>query len=306
MVMKMHSYLTFNGHLQYVSRQSKHLFTELQKATLKFGGWDQAIRKAKDSSSTESSRDASIGNTRSGTPQAPEGSSSSYIDPASASVLRKRLAAMASEQDDQQSIEVVERITASKATYSAKISSSITEVKKSTRPSQHPLTFYPDPSLSAIAKEYSDLQMEMISSGPEQVVWPSNITWKNFAIYQLIPTLVYELEYPRTQQCVIFHGIEHYLIRTPGYDPSTFLRRRYTELVYHLLFSSHLVSFQKVATFGTFALLYTVTEAFILPLTPTSEQSFLRSLLDLALPFMVAYILLFYIIFGVSPCSSLR
>jgi len=230
MVMKMHSYLTFNGHLQYVSRQSKRLFTELQKATLKFGGWDQAIREAKDSSSIESSQDTSIGITRSGTPQAPEGPSPSYINPVSASVLRKRLAAMASEQDDQQSIEVVERITASKATYSAKISSSITEVKKSAKPSQHPLAFHPDPSLSAIAKEYSDLQMEMISSGPEQVIWPNNITWKNFAVYQLIPTLVYELEYPRTQQCVIFHGIEHYLIRTPGYDPSTFLRKRYTEL----------------------------------------------------------------------------
>lgn len=56
-----------------------------------------------------------------------------------------------------------------------------------------------------------------------------------------------------------------------------------------------------VATFGTFALLYTITENFILPLVPTSrQQSFWRSLLDLALPFMVAYLLLFYIIFGKS------
>ncbi len=54
-----------------------------------------------------------------------------------------------------------------------------------------------------------------------------------------------------------------------------------------------------VATFGTFALLYTMTENFILPLVPTSkEQPFIRSLLDLALPFMLAYLLLFYIIFG--------
>jgi hypothetical protein len=56
-----------------------------------------------------------------------------------------------------------------------------------------------------------------------------------------------------------------------------------------------------VATFGTFALLYTVTEAFILPLTPTPDQSFARSLLDLALPFMVAYLLVFYLIFGTYP-----
>ena len=53
-----------------------------------------------------------------------------------------------------------------------------------------------------------------------------------------------------------------------------------------------------VATFGTFALLYTVTESFIFPLTPTKDQSFFHSLLDLALPFMIAYLLLFYLIFG--------
>ena len=49
---------------------------------------------------------------------------------------------------------------------------------------------------------------------------------------------------------------------------------------------------------GSFALLYTVTESFIIPLTPSPDQSFFRSLLDLALPFMIAYLLLFYIIFG--------
>ena len=59
-----------------------------------------------------------------------------------------------------------------------------------------------------------------------------------------------------------------------------------------------------IATFGTFALLYTVTESFIFPLTPTREQSFLDSLLDLALPFMVAYLLLFYLIFGTPSLSS--
>jgi hypothetical protein len=54
-----------------------------------------------------------------------------------------------------------------------------------------------------------------------------------------------------------------------------------------------------VATFGTLALLYTTTETFILPYTnPSPEQSFARTLLDLALPFMLAYLLLFYIIFG--------
>ena len=52
-----------------------------------------------------------------------------------------------------------------------------------------------------------------------------------------------------------------------------------------------------VATFGTFALLYSVTETYILPSSGV-KQSFAMSMLDLALPFMVAYLLLFFIIFG--------
>jgi len=122
---------------------------------------------------------------------------------------------MALEQDDQQSVEVVEKIATHEATYSAKISSSITEVKKSVQTAQHPLVFHPDPSLSALAKEYSDLKTELISLGPEQVIWPDNVTWKSFAVYQLIPTLVYELEYPRTKQCAIFLSIGCYLIEIP-------------------------------------------------------------------------------------------
>lgn len=262
MVMKMHSYLTINGHLQYVFQQSKHLLGQLEKETLKFGGWDQAMKEAKASIPNRSSADTSVDSTRCGTPEVPEGSSSSYIDPTSANILRKRLAAMASDQSNDQSVEVVEKITTRGATYSTMISSNITEVKEANQPAQHPLVFHPDPSLSALAKEYTDLQAELTSLGPEQVSWPNNITWKNFAVYQLIPTLLYELEYPRTNQIRPLYIFE-----------------------------------KTVATFGTFALLYTVTEAFILPLTPTSEQSFFRSLLDLALPFMIAYILLFYIIF---------
>lgn len=122
---------------------------------------------------------------------------------------------MALEQDNQQSVEVVEKMATHEATYSAKISSSITEVKKSVQTAQHPLVFHPDPSLSALAKEYSDLKTELISLGPEQVIWPDNVTWKSFAVYQLIPTLVYELEYPRTKQCAIFLSIGCYLIEIP-------------------------------------------------------------------------------------------
>jgi len=113
-----------------------------------------------------------------------------------------------------------------------------------------------------MAKDYSELEGELSSSGPFRVTYPNNITMKNFAVYQLIPTLVYELEYPRTDRIRPLYVFE-----------------------------------KTVATFGTFALLYTMTESFILPLTPTAGESFFRALLDLSLPFMIAYLLLFYIIF---------
>lgn len=200
MVMKMHSYLSINGHLQHVSRQSMHLLNQLRKATLELGGWDQAMKDAKAPVSDNSPEDTSVTSTPSRTPDVPEGSSSSYIDPASANILRKRLAAMALDQNDKETVQIVEKIISREAGYSATISSNITGVKETIQLSQHPLVLHSDPSISALAKEYSDFQAELTSLGPDQVTWPNNITWKNFAVYQLIPTLVYELEYPRTDQ----------------------------------------------------------------------------------------------------------
>ncbi|EKM81745.1 hypothetical protein AGABI1DRAFT_105226 [Agaricus bisporus var. burnettii JB137-S8] len=243
MVMKMHSYLTVNGHLRHVSEQSRLLFRRLQEATVKFGGMEQALKDAVIPECSRMSEGNSVDTTRSGTPEVPEGSSATYIDPASAVMLRKRLNAMAAELDSNNPIH-------------------ISDMKERTQPQQHPLISHPDPVISALARDYSDLQMELISRESGLVTWPQNISWKNFAEYQLIPTLVYELEYPRTNKIRPLYVFE-----------------------------------KTAATFGTFALLYTVTEVFILPLTPTSDQSFFKSLLDLSLPFMIAYILLFYIIF---------
>ena len=47
------------------------------------------------------------------------------------------------------------------------------------------------------------MEGELTGIGPEYVRWPENITYKNFAVYQLVPTLVYELEYPRTDRYVV-------------------------------------------------------------------------------------------------------
>lgn len=244
MIMKTHSYMTVNGHLQYISEMSQALLDDLRKTTESVGGWDQAIADAKahraelDALTTRSTQDSSPS---SGTPAIPEGVSTSYVDVPTAAALRQRLVA-ASE-------------ASSKPTQP--------EEKPVSSTTPHVLVDHPNGTISAMAMDYSELEGELTSSGPYKVTYPNNLTLKNFAVYQLIPTLVYELEYPRTDRIRPLYVFE-----------------------------------KTVATFGTFALLYTMTESFILPLTPNAGDSFFRALLDLSLPFMVAYLLLFYIIFG--------
>ncbi|KAJ7759231.1 MBOAT, membrane-bound O-acyltransferase family-domain-containing protein [Mycena metata] len=239
MIMKVHSYMTINGHLQRVSEMSQELLDKLRKATDSFGGWEQAVRDAEthraelDALTTRGTEDSTP--TPSGTPMVREGSTTSYVDVPTAAALRQRLVAVSEGQPKD------------------------TPVSPAT---PHVLVDHPNQSISDMARDYSELEGELSSSGPYKVTYPNNLTMKNFAVYQLIPTLVYELEYPRTDRIRPIYVFE-----------------------------------KTVATFGTFVLLYTMTESFILPHTPRAGDSFFRALLDLSLPFMMAYLLLFYIIF---------
>ncbi|KAH9479357.1 putative sterol O-acyltransferase 1 [Psilocybe cubensis] len=287
MIMKMHSYITVNGQLHSVSEQANDLLASMRTATKAVGGWEEAMAVAQakqreleapqNSSSSQLStppngNSSTSESTPNGTPDVPEGMSTSYVDVKTANALRKRLAAVAAQsqsapQDSDVGVRTVHNLNKdSSPLKDASINGTSTfiveadDLPEGLHP--HPLVYHPDPQISDMAKDYSELQSELLSSGPTYVRWPDNITWKNFAVYQLIPTLVYELEYPRTDRIRPLYVFE-----------------------------------KTVATFGTFALLYTVTESFILPYTPRADQSFLRSLLDLALPFMIAYILLFFIIF---------
>ncbi|CAE6394082.1 unnamed protein product [Rhizoctonia solani] len=123
----------------------------------------------------------------------------------------------------------------------------------------HPLVNHPSSNIAILAQNLTDMDLELTSTGKNRIRYPNNISYANFLDFQM---LCYELEYPRTER----------------------IRPMYI--------------FEKtVATFGTFTLLYTITEHYIIPLTPTSDQSFARSMLDLALPFMLSYLILFYIIF---------
>ncbi len=186
MIMKMHSYMATNGYLRYVSQQSAEILTQLRDATVRVGGWEKAIYEAKqrrEALERETDTDA----TSTGASPSPFGTlelrgaglSASYARIPSAAALRNRL------------IRVVETEVASET---------VSDDEKPKDATSHILVNHPDPQISALATEYTELESELVSSGPERVRWPENITFKNFAVYQLIPTLVYELEYPRTKR----------------------------------------------------------------------------------------------------------
>jgi sterol O-acyltransferase len=258
MIMKCHSYMAVNGYLQWVHKMHRRTTKVLDREVGKRGGWDKVLQEAaaagmSPENSEEMTSDSSGGNT----PEiAPDGTVTSYIDPPVAQALRQRIIASQNNNDD---IEITQTNGNGK-TMEDKLS-------------PHPLITHPDPQLSSIAQNLTDMSLELTSqlhnNNPKRkrkrITWPENVTFANFADYQLIPTLVYELEYPRTERIRPVYVLE-----------------------------------KTIATFGSFALLYTVTAHFILPLVPTPEekQSFWISLLDLSIPFMVAYLLLFFIIFG--------
>lgn len=202
MIMKMHSYMSVNGYLQSVSLQSQSILAQLRGAAdSEGGGWENSIRVAKenraeldapsiftDSSTTTPQRGSSPAP---GTPPIPEGAQASYVDPETAKALKRHLASM-SESD------VVVNVDANKVDELLTDKKTDEETLSPTAP--HPLVDHPNEIISNLAKEYTEFQGELVSTGPSYIRWPDNITFKNFAVYMLIPTLVYELEYPRTNR----------------------------------------------------------------------------------------------------------
>ena len=192
MLMKMHSYMATNGYLRHVSQQSAEILAQLRAATLRVGGWEKAITEAK-RRQEDLERETDTDSTGTGPSLSSSGNlqltggdlSTSYAEVSSAATLRNRLI----------------RVTETETT-----SETILDDAKPKDITSHLLVSHPDPQISALATELSELDSELVSSGPERVHWPENITFKNFAVYQLIPSLVYELEFPRTKRYVVGHG----------------------------------------------------------------------------------------------------
>ena len=73
---------------------------------------------------------------------------------------------------------------------------------------QHPLTNSSNPEIASIANEINELKSTITSQGSLKVTFPQNVTISNFWDYLLVPTLVYELEYPRTEKVRLSYILE--------------------------------------------------------------------------------------------------
>ena len=186
MLMKMHSCMATNDYLKHVSQQSTEFITNsaMQRPASE-GGWEKAISEAiirREALERETGADLSPGTSISSipTPELSDGMSSSYVQVHTTTAPRNRL------------IHTTEP-------------TSIPDDKPKDLTPLAPV-YHPDPEISALAMEYLELESELVSSGPERLRWPEKITFKNFAVYQLIPTLVYELDFPRTSKYALVNA----------------------------------------------------------------------------------------------------
>jgi sterol O-acyltransferase len=112
----------------------------------------------------------------------------------------------------------------------------------------------------SLADEIKDLQSEL-SKGSTN--YPQNVSFMNYVNFLLVPTLVYELEYPRTNR----------------------IRPLY-------------VAEKLVATLGVSWCIYFLIEHFVYPtLRDLPNESLLESCVKLMIPFMLGWIMLFFVIF---------
>lgn len=130
----------------------------------------------------------------------------------------------------------------------------------------HPFIWHPNPKVQALSHELSTLRESLYAMpAPGQnlsVMWPYNVTFANFLDFQLIPTLVYKLNYPRRSDIRVWYVLE-----------------------------------RCVALFGTFLVTYVITVNWIIPVTEDKSASLLSVCLRLMAPMIMCYLMLFYLMF---------
>lgn len=180
MIMKMHSYMATNGYLQKVDRTFNAKTEVLRSACSRVGGWSDALVEAQHRALEAQASDSTTDETGVSPNMTPlPGTTKSYIDGDMAQALRNRL------------------LSVPENSFNTNRSHSDIEGKED---DYSVLIHHPDEEIATLAQELVDLDAELTGPGTGKVRWPNNISLKSFADYMLIPTLVYELEYPRTDR----------------------------------------------------------------------------------------------------------
>lgn len=204
--MKMHSYISANGYLQEVTERSQRALAHLRSLTEdpSIGGWDKACLDAmvriEPSSSTAYSECESDSQLDTRSTRVVIVSSSSDSQPSD--VLRRRMVSATEDTVVELDARIVEDTTPDSSGPSTPDSSAVDPFAK-LKPaptSVSMLIHHPSQEIASASQEILELDAELVSTGTERVRYPQNLTWKNFCSYMLIPTLVYELEYPRTDR----------------------------------------------------------------------------------------------------------
>lgn len=138
----------------------------------------------------------------------------------------------------------------------------------------HPLLWHPDPELHEIAREISaereGLYAQVIPGQGIGPMWPNNVSVANFWDFQLVPSLVYQLQYPRRESIRPWYIVE-----------------------------------RCIALLGSFLVIYVITVNWIIPVTEEKDASLISVFLQLTAPMMACvrirvftqYLLLFYLMF---------
>lgn len=193
-MMKMHSYMAVNGYLYGVNEEAIKTERLLREKTEEVGGWGKAVADAKSHREDLDQTDVS---TPAETPALLRDSSKGYSpgDGPAATALRHRLQQVAKENGN--------LAAHSNIRATSTVSQPIEKKAQWTMPEPlppHVLVDHPNVEISALAEHLSEMEMDLTGSCLHKVRYPANLTWWNYLDFHMLPTLVYELEYPRTDR----------------------------------------------------------------------------------------------------------
>lgn len=303
-MMKIHSYMAINGYMADLYFRMKRLEDMVEERVADVEGtregehavgkggvteeaWTKAVEKARAAAAGDTSREllkapaadqvssqskektkatAATAGTD-GVAEEDQKSWDSLPGQRGTSVLRQRANASIVERRPSASLTERPSFQTAQASHTVKKNGKPKELEKIIIRDPHPLATHPDKVISELAREVELIREELTSSSTgddpqyqganadvyvKTVTWPDNVTFANFWDYLLVPTLVYELSYPRIKT------------RRPLY-----------------------LLEKALATFGTFFVIYVITEHWIMPHQPDPSTPLLQTFLELAVPMIL-------------------